>query len=42
MVRTIAICEKFLITLKMYEISIFCPQNPMNDTAQFREDLMEI
>ena len=26
----------------VYEISIFCPQNPMHDTTQFREDRKEI
>ena len=25
-----------------YEISIFWPQNPMNDTRQLREDIGEI
>ena len=28
--------------MDVYEISIFCPQNPMNDSTQFREDLKEI
>ena len=28
--------------MDVYEISIFCPQKPMNDTTQFREDFKEI
>ena len=28
--------------MDVYEISIFSPQNNLNDTTQFREDLMEI
>ena len=28
--------------MEVYEISIFCPQNPINDTSQFREDMREI
>ena len=28
--------------MDVYEISIFFPQNPINDTTQFREDLEEI
>ena len=28
--------------MDVHEISIFCPQNPINDTTQFREDLKEI
>ena len=28
--------------MKMYEMSKISPQNNLNDTAQFREDLMEI
>ena len=42
LVLTIAIFQRILITMDVYEISIFCPQNPMNDTTQFREDLKEI
>ena len=42
MVRTFAIFQRILITMDVYEISIFCPPNPMNDTTQFREDLKEI
>ena len=41
-VLTIAIFQKFLIWMEVYEISIFFPENYLNDTAQFREDLMEI
>ena len=28
--------------MKMYEMSKISPQNNLNDTIQFREDLMEI
>ena len=28
--------------MEAYEISIFFPENYFNDTAQFREELMEI
>ena len=42
LVLTIAIFQRILITMDVYEISIFCPQNPMKDTIQFREDLKEI
>ena len=28
--------------MEVYEISTFSPENYLNDTAQFREDLMEI
>ena len=28
--------------MKMYEMSKISPQNNLNDTTQFREDLMEI
>ena len=28
--------------MDVYEISNFCPQNPINGTTQFREDLKEI
>ena len=42
MVLTIAIFQKFLISMEVYEISIFFPENYLNDTAQFSEDMREI
>ena len=39
MVLTIAIFQKFLISMEVYEISIF---NYLNDAAQFRGDVKEI
>ena len=42
MVLTIAIFQKFLISMEVYEISIFFPENYLNDAAQFRGDVKEI
>ena len=39
MVLTIAIFQKFLISMEVHEISIFFPENYLNDTAQFNEDM---
>ena len=41
-VLTIAIFQKFLISMEVYEISIFFPENYLTDTAQFSEDMREI
>ena len=42
MVGHLRFFKKFLISMKMYEMSKISPQNNLNDTTQFREDLMEI
>ena len=41
-IRTFAIFQRILISMDPYEISIFFPQNNLNDTSQFCEHILEI